>query len=323
MLWIILAFIAISLIWIAMRSTARKKEEKRLLTELASRVTSRPEMIDTGEVTKSEDNGWILNPKSTFPITIYGVEEEIAKRIKEMLDRGLSSEVYKVAENISPLIARYKIRCKEVDEYIEAFKPIYLKKIEEQIEDYPNWKRLSEAERKDLISKFRSNAILSLEVRPYCDIEVLFEGDSLASPLYDTLIEKYGYDTIKYYLRKENRENIISNGNSLPSFIEELKDLDSFYEEMSLYWQYIEEVSFLIAHTYMMSAYATRDYRDFKKFGRSELTEKWRLINSNDENVCPYCKSLENKHFSFEDYPKVPLHIGCRCIVTSVIREEK
>lgn len=321
MLWIILTFIVVSLIWIAMRSMARKKEEKRLLTELASRVTSRPEVIDTGDVIRSNDNGWILNPKSTFPLTIYGVDEEIARRIKDILDRGLSSDIYKVAENISPLVALYKIRCKEIDEYIKTFKPIYLKRIEEQIEGVSNWENLSDLERKDLISKFRANAILSLEVRPYCDIEALFEGDTLASPLYDTLIEKYGYDTIKYYLRRKEREDVVSSREGVVSLIEELKDLDP--SEMSLYWQYIEEVSFLIAHTYMMSAYATRDYQDFKKFGKSELTRKWKLINANDENVCPYCRSLKDKHFSSENYPKVPLHIGCRCVVTSVIRKEE
>lgn len=321
MLWIILTFIVVSLIWIAMRSMARKKEEKRLLTELASRVTSRPEVIDTGDVIRSNDNGWILNPKSTFPLTIYGVDEEIARRIKDILDRGLSSDIYKVAENISPLVARYKIRCKEIDEYIKTFKPIYLKRIEEQIKEVSNWEDLSDAEKKELVSKFRANAILSLEVRPYCDIEALFEGDTLASPLYNTLIEKYGYDTIKYYLRRKEREDIVSSGEGVVSFIEELKDLD--LSEMSLYWQYIEEVSFLIAHTYMMSAYATRDYQDFKKFGKSELTRKLKIINVNDENVCPYCRSLKDKHFSSENYPKVPLHIGCRCVVTSVIRKEE
>ncbi len=321
MLWIILTFIVVSLIWIALRSIARKKEEKRLLTELVSRVTSRPEVIDTGEVIRSDDNGWILNSKSTFPLTIYGVDEEIARRIKDILDRGLSSDIYRIAENISPLVARYKIRCKEIDEYIKTFKPIYLKRIEEQIEGVSNWEDLSDAEKKDLVSKFRANAILSLEVRPYCDIEVLFEGDTLNSSLYDTFIEKYGYDTIKYYLKRKEREDIISSGEGFASFIEELKDLD--LSEMSLYWQYIEEVSFLIAHTYMMSAYATRDYRDFKKFGKSELTRQWKLINANDENVCPYCRSLKDKHFPPENYPRVPLHIGCRCVVTSVIRKEE
>jgi len=320
MLWIMLAFIAISLIWVASRSITRRKEEKRLLSELASRVSSKPEMIDTGEVTRTEDNGWILNPKSTFPLTIYGVDEEVANRIKEILDRGLSGDIYKVAENIASIVARYKVRCKEIDEYIKTFKPIYLKKIEEQIKDHPQWESLSDLERKDLLSKFRANAILSLEVRPYCDIEVLFEGDSLDSSSYDELIQKYGYDTIKFHLRRKDRGTIVPN-EDYSTIIKEPKDVDLSDESISLYWQYIEEVSFLIAHTYIMSAYATRDYRDFKKFGKSELTREWKLINSNDESVCPYCKSLEGRHFSIEEYPKVPLHIGCRCVVTSVIRK--
>jgi len=320
-LWIILAFITISLIWIGIRSMARKKEEKRLLSEIASRVSSRPEVIDTGEITKTEDGGWILNPKSTFPLTIYGSDEEVTNRIKEILDRSLSGDIYRTAENIAPIVARYKIRCKEVDEYIKTFKPIYLKKIEEQIEAYSQWENLQEFDRKELLSKFRANAILSLEVRPYCDIEALFEGESLDSPLYESLIEKYGYDTIKSYLKKKDKADEISKESYSFPIIEELKDIDSFHEEISLYWKYIEEVSFLIAHTYIMSAYATRDYRDFRKFGKSELIREWKLINANDGNVCPYCKNLEGKHFSSEEYPKVPLHIGCRCVVTSVIRK--
>lgn len=320
MLWIMLAFIVISLIWVASRSITRRKEEKKLLSEFASRVSSKPEMIDTGEVTSTEDNGWILNPKSTFPLTIYGTDEEIANRMKEILDGGLSGDIYRVAENIASIVARYRVRCKEIDEYIKTFKPIYLKKIEEQIKDYPQWESLSDSERKDLLSKFRSNAILSLEVRPYCDIETLFEGDSLDPSFYNELIQKYGYDMIKFHLRKKDRGTTVPN-EDYSSIIGKLKDIDLSDENIYLYWQYIEEVSFLIAHTYIMSAYATRDYRDFKKFGKSELTREWKIINSNDESVCPYCKNLENRHFSIEEYPKVPLHIGCRCVVTSVIRK--
>ncbi|MGC8971508.1 MAG: hypothetical protein ACP5K2_04810 [bacterium] len=320
MLWIILVFIATSLIWVASRSITRRKEEKKLLSEAASRISFKPEMIDTGEVTRTEDNGWTLNPKSTFPLTIYGVDEEVANRIKEILDRGLSGDIYRVAENIAPIVARYKIRCKEIDEYIKTFKPIYLRKIEEQMKSYTQWENLSDSERKDLISKFRTNAILSLEIRPYCDIETLFEGDSLDPSSYDELIQKYGYDTIKFYLKKKDRSATIPN-KDYSTIIKEPKDVDLSDENLSLYWQYIEEVSFLIAHTYIMSAYATRDYRDFKKFGKSELIREWKLINSNDESVCPYCKNLEGRHFSIEEYPKVPLHIGCRCVVTSVIRK--
>jgi hypothetical protein len=44
--------------------------------------------LDTCKVIPSEDGGWILNPESTFPVTIYGINQSVAEELKQILDNN-------------------------------------------------------------------------------------------------------------------------------------------------------------------------------------------------------------------------------------------
>jgi hypothetical protein len=107
----------------------------------------------------------------------------------------------------------------------------------------------------------------------------------------------------------------------LPPSIDEFKDID--LEKVSLSWQYAEEVSFLITHTYIMAAYATRNYYEFKEYRNSGYIKRWKILPAHDENACPYCKEVASKSFLIDQYPRVPLHIGCRCCVSSITGDEE
>jgi hypothetical protein len=203
MLWVILIGLFLYFLWIGIRSKGKNKREVTQTPSISIKTSLSSNKSDTGEVIPSKEKGWILNPKTTFPLTIYGVDKEIANKIKETLDEGFSEALYKITDGITPIVARYNIRCKEIDDYVRKFKPIYLKKIEEQIKNSPEWGKSSDLDRKDLLSEFKENAIASLEVRPYCNIEVLFEGDTLDLAIDDVLIDRYGYDTMQFYLRRK------------------------------------------------------------------------------------------------------------------------
>lgn len=398
MLWVIFIVLLICFLWIGVRSKVKTKREVIQSPSIIIKTSLlSSDKIDTGEVIPSDDKGWILNPKATFPLTIYGVDKEIAVKIKEMLDRGLSEGLYKVTSSIVPIVARYNIRCKEIDDYVRKFKPIYLKKIEEQIKNSPEWEKGSDLDRKDLLSEFKENAIASLEIRPYCNIGVLFEGDTLDLTIDDILIDRYGYDTIQFYLRRKKGVHIVPAEDSnrkmfeklanvglakrgedipleailwslklkelsalvqdldypkfstkakaiefllnipdirerlsqvvsfrslfyLPPSIEEFKDID--LEKVSLSWQYAEEVSSLIVHTYTMAAYATRNYYQFKEYRSLSHIKGWKVLPAQDEKLCYYCREIASKEFPITQYPRVPLHIGCRCSVSPVTNDE-
>lgn len=77
--------------------------------------------LDTSSVTATHDGGWVLNPKSTFPLTVYGIDRVTAEELKKLLDSESS---------ILHIVTQTKLRCKEIDDYNKEFRPQYLDEIE-------------------------------------------------------------------------------------------------------------------------------------------------------------------------------------------------
>lgn len=353
---------------------------------------------DTGKVIPSEDGGWILNPESTFPLTIYGISQLVAEELKQILDNGYSQGTYQVVQSILPIVARYNIRCKEVDDYVKKFKPIYQQKIEEQIKASSDWSNLSDLDKEDLLSEFKDNGIASLDVRPDCNLEVFFDSEHLDLTVDDVLIDKYGYDIMRFYLSRKRGVHIIPadhyerkmfeklvdaglaiRGDNIPlesalesltlkelsvlvtdlnppkfsrkakaieyllkvpdikdrlkkmiSFRslfqlqplpEEVRDID--LRNVSLSWQYAQELSHLICGTYLHAGYAARDYRRNMENIDGDFIKGWEISIVDDSRCCPYCRREVAKKYSKKQYPKVPLHIGCRCHVSPILKSDE
>lgn len=88
---------------------------------------------------------------------------------------------------------------------------------------------MGEKDKQDLLSSFKKIAIESLDVRPYCDLEALFECEPIDATIDDALIDKYGFDNIKLYFRYATNINKVrivpSDSYDRPGF-EKLVDLD-------------------------------------------------------------------------------------------------
>lgn len=160
-----------------------------------------------GKLTRVSDKEWILNPDATFPLTIRGADETTASTIKTILEQTATSSIYEIQQVMLPVIAQHNIRCKEIDQYINKYKPCYLQSIEEMKSGSPEWNEASELDRQDLLEEFKLRALESLQVRPYCDIEVLFEESERDHTVDDVLINRYGFDSMRFYLRKSKRLN--------------------------------------------------------------------------------------------------------------------
>ncbi len=63
---------------------------------------------------------WILNPGSTFPLSVYGVSEADAQQTRNALER-------EDEKALNSILARLQIRCREIDQYIFQFRPKYRK----------------------------------------------------------------------------------------------------------------------------------------------------------------------------------------------------
>lgn len=351
---------------------------------------------NTGAVIPSNDGGYILNPQSTFPLTIYGIDQHIAKEFKQILDSGYCEGSYKTVQNVMPIVARYNVRCKEVDDYKKTFKPLYLQSIEKQKESSSEWTTASDLDKEDLLAEFKDVAIASLDIQPDCDLGILFEADYIDMTVDDVLIDKYGYDTIRFYLSRKIRVHIITADHDdrkkferlvevglairgenihvesvlgsltlkemstlvsdlsppkfsrkakaieylskLPDLKERLHKTISFrslfclqslseefskidLEKVSLSWQYAQELANLIIGTYYHAGYSTRDYNGRKEIGDSFITG-WEISVVNDDRCCPYCKKASSKKYPKNQHPKVPLHIGCRCHVSPIFKND-
>lgn len=145
---------------------------------------------DPGPLVPGNDGAWVLNARSTLPLSVLGVSETVAKQLQELLKLNAGREVV-------AFVVDSNVRCREVEEYIRAFRPAYLTKIEELKTSSAEWSASSAHDREDLLVDFRRTAVSSLRVRPYCDLVSLFESEPNLA-LDDLLVERFGYENLRF-----------------------------------------------------------------------------------------------------------------------------
>ncbi len=75
------------------------------------------------------------------------------------------------------------------------------------------------------------------------------------------------------------------------------------------------EAAKLVTHTYLKGGEAVMERADYKRM-ENEAVKGWKIIAS--KSCCQHCYELSRKRFRKEDYPKTPVHVGCRCSVSLV-----
>ena len=58
----------------------------------------------TGLTAELSDRGYILDPKSSFPLTINNVNQSITTKIRELLEKGYSQGYNEIAQDLVPII---------------------------------------------------------------------------------------------------------------------------------------------------------------------------------------------------------------------------
>ena len=70
--------------------------------------------IKTGAIKGSREEGWVINPRSPFPLTIIDASKETASELKRMLDERVNGVVGRGDRDLIEYVAKTNIRCKEV-----------------------------------------------------------------------------------------------------------------------------------------------------------------------------------------------------------------
>jgi len=84
--------------------------------------TNSSRSIDTGALTSTPDGAWILSPRCGFRLTIEA-EKDVAVQVKTLLDSRLHENLHDGEEKLAPIIARSKLRCREIEEYVRTWRP--------------------------------------------------------------------------------------------------------------------------------------------------------------------------------------------------------
>lgn len=142
-------------------------------------------------------SGIIINPSSNYKITLYNVSNEVIQKVKKILKDESSWDTEK---NLLPLFIQFNIKCREVDEYINKYKPIYHSKVEELKSKSIEYKNSSEMDKRDLEREFYETSANLIYEKAACDLDLLFSQAIIDIPKDDELIQEYGFNTISKYI---------------------------------------------------------------------------------------------------------------------------
>lgn len=194
-IWIAFKFLSKALGSTSQSYSPSASEPKPAVTiRLEGPSLSRVEQPDTGGLEAAEGGGWTLNPKASFRLTLHNIDKPTAIEIKSVLDN------YDPNRRLEELALTSGLGCKEVDEYVAKFRPLYLRRIEELKSASQEWSHAALPDREDLLHEFRQEAIESLDVQPECDLVSLFSDDKCAEAI-QSLARRYGAENLRLYVR--------------------------------------------------------------------------------------------------------------------------
>ncbi len=135
-------------------------------------------------------------------MTLYGIDQATALHLKRILDeKGAEWSLPAKVEALLPLVLRSNLRCKEIEAYINEFRPVYLKTLDDLQRSSSDWATATEQGRKELLTSFRARALASLDIRPHGNLITLFEDTPSDMTIDDALLERFGYDPMQLYMR--------------------------------------------------------------------------------------------------------------------------
>ena len=204
--FVIIAIVVVAVLWYFVRNLLSPPKQNLnstidipvTITVTTSSGNSVPdrERINCGNIQETS-HGIILNPKSPLPLTINGLNRNQAVELKNYLDNEFDWERRQSA--ITYLIAQYNAHCKEIDDYIAKYRPIYRETIERQKSESDEWKTASDRDKADMLEEFRQKAIEALPSKiPHSVFTTLLEKRPSDFSADDSLLAMFDGETELY-----------------------------------------------------------------------------------------------------------------------------
>ena len=258
---------------------------------------------------------WVLNPNSTFPLTILGVDKNTALKLKNILDQTKTIHARGLFNSVAAMVAQTGLRCKEIEDYVANFRESFAEDAE-------------------------------LDVAPYCDLDSLFNGKRIDQNVGTSLVTNYGFDNLRFYSRhlkmvdtprpiplshrdRERFEELTRVGLATigPPITKAGKSGDSFklnalkesinLDDLGSWLRLCTTVAELITLTYAHSYFATQQILTNNKMAIEDI-KGYEVTSAGDGCTCPFCARMNGKKYPAKSPPKTPFHIGCRCALLEI-----
>lgn len=143
----------------------------------------------------------VVDAEASFPLTIYNTTKAKLKKVTSIL----YSDEYDKASKLMPLFAQHNIKCVEIEQYIDKYRPIYVQRIQNQKDSSPEYLHSSEMDQLDMTEEFKNSAIPQLYEIANCNLRSIFDYRDIPITVDDQLIKEYGYNNFALYMRLQNK----------------------------------------------------------------------------------------------------------------------
>ena len=152
-------------------------------------------------VQKLPNGDYLINPGASFELTLYNADEDKIDLFVDALNQSINQSPYNMIQNLIRILIVADIRCREIDAYVDEYRPKYEKFVKELIEKHPDWKDANERDRKDILKEVCQTALGMIYVRPDVELDHLFEYYPWDDPLPRKVLQKYPLNVISKYIR--------------------------------------------------------------------------------------------------------------------------
>lgn len=160
---------------------------------------------DSGPLT-AKGTGWVLNPKSTYPVTVSGISQERAGELKAILDDP-TVRYGASRDRLLEFLARWNVKWLELEGELEPIRARYLQAIDRLKASSPEWAAVGDLDRQDLLDGFRrqvsDEADLGAMMRPH--LSELAEGGGGDITMDDALIDRFGFEAFQVYVARADK----------------------------------------------------------------------------------------------------------------------
>lgn len=199
MIVVFIIVLLIAILFLLGINKGKKKKDPKISSETISNLnisvsTKSIEDETYNEPIKRVADGWIINPKCPFELTVMDCDFETASMIRRLCDEG----GWQSEHELLAMFATLNIRIKEIEAYKKKYSLIYFQRIEKLKATSKEYLEADAKDKSDMLEEFKVSAQDCLYELPDYDVYKLFVEYNVT--IDDDLLRLYGFDCMEAYL---------------------------------------------------------------------------------------------------------------------------